>query len=70
MTDDLGAKEDSTLWQPPTEEEIRSRAYELYLERERAGGGPTGDWLEAEAELFLTRERTRNDLDRKARKGA
>ena len=43
------------LWEPPSEEEIRQRAYELYRERERESGGPVDDWLQAEAELFLER---------------
>ena len=43
----------ATDWQEPTEEEIRKRAYELYLEREREFGAPVDDWLEAEAELLL-----------------
>jgi hypothetical protein len=42
-------------WNPPTEEEIRRRAYELYLERVRECGGALDDWLEAEAELLLKR---------------
>lgn len=46
-------KETKTPWQPPTEDEIRKRAYELYLERQRECRGPLDDWLEAEAELFL-----------------
>ncbi len=44
-------------WQPPTQDEIRKRAYELYLERQRECGGPLDDWLEAEAELLLRRNR-------------
>jgi len=44
-----------TEWQPPTEDDIRQRAYELYLERQRECGGPLDDWLEAEAELLLKR---------------
>ena len=47
-------------WQAPTEQEIRRRAYELYLERERESGGALDDWLEAEAELFLERGRRRS----------
>jgi hypothetical protein len=43
----------SCAWQPPTEEQIRRRAYELYLERERECGGALDDWLEAEAQLLL-----------------
>jgi len=42
-------------WQEPSEEEIRKRAYELYLERLQACGGELDDWLQAEAELFLRR---------------
>ena len=42
-------------WQCPTEEQIRKRAYELFLERQRQLGGPLDDWLEAEAELMLNR---------------
>ena len=44
-------------WQPPTQEEIRRRAYELYLEREHEWGGALDDWLEAEAELLFERRR-------------
>lgn len=35
----------------PTEEQIRRRAYELYLQRGLSGGSPEGDWLQAEQEL-------------------
>jgi Protein of unknown function (DUF2934) len=42
-------------WRPPTDDEIRKRAFELYLERERECGGAIDDWLEAEAELWLRR---------------
>ena len=48
--------EENTGWQPPTEDEIRQRAYELCLERQRECGGPLDDWLEAEAELLLKRK--------------
>jgi hypothetical protein len=44
-------------WRPPTEDEIRTRAYELYLERHRYSGGALDDWLEAEAELWMKRSR-------------
>jgi hypothetical protein len=33
------------------EEQIRRRAYELYLERKRGDGHDVEDWLDAEAEL-------------------
>ncbi len=35
----------------PTFEEIRWRAYEIYLARGRAPGDPIADWLQAEREL-------------------
>jgi hypothetical protein len=35
----------------PTYEEIATRAYYLYLERSRSGGGELGDWIQAEAQL-------------------
>ena len=40
--------------EPPaaiTEEDIRARAYEIYLERNGQPGDPVEDWLQAEAEL-------------------
>jgi hypothetical protein len=35
----------------PSDEEIRRRAYEIYLERDGFGGNELDDWLQAEAEL-------------------
>lgn len=35
----------------PTEEQIRRRAHEIYLQRNGAPGSPEADWLQAEAEL-------------------
>ncbi len=35
----------------PTEEDIRLRAYEIYLRRGCAPGDPAADWLQAEREL-------------------
>ena len=37
----------------PNEDEVRRRAYELYLEREREGraGAALDDWLRAQAEV-------------------
>lgn len=35
----------------PTSEEIRWRAYEIYLARGRTPGDPIADWLQAEREL-------------------
>ena len=51
----LRSAQEEKSWNPPTEEEIRRRAYELYLERVRECGGALDDWLEAEAELLLRR---------------
>jgi Protein of unknown function (DUF2934) len=39
----------------PSDEEIRRRAYEIYLERDGLGGNELDDWLQAEAELRITR---------------
>jgi hypothetical protein len=35
----------------PTFEQIRDRAYEIYLARGATPGDPTADWLQAEHEL-------------------
>jgi hypothetical protein len=35
----------------PGDEEIRCRAYEIYLERSEQPGGELDDWLQAEREL-------------------
>jgi hypothetical protein len=35
----------------PSYEEIRRRAYEIYLERDGFGGNELDDWLQAEAEI-------------------
>ncbi len=35
----------------PTEEQIRKRAYEIYLARGNAPGNPDWDWQQAELEL-------------------
>lgn len=55
MPDENKPKEQHSRWRLPTEDDIRKRAYELYLERVRECGGPLDDWLEAEAELLLKR---------------
>ncbi len=41
----------------PTLEQIRMRAYELYLERGTAPGGELHDWITAERELIEVRAR-------------
>jgi hypothetical protein len=53
MPDEKQGQDRDSQWRPPTEGEIRNRAYELYLERERECGGSLDDWLQAEAELLL-----------------
>jgi hypothetical protein len=45
----------------PSIEQIRQRAYELYLERERLDGNDLDDWLQAEREL-VDRIRNRHSL--------
>jgi hypothetical protein len=35
----------------PSHEEIRHRAYEIYLERDGLGGKELDDWLQAETEI-------------------
>ncbi len=35
----------------PTDEQIRMRAYEIYVARGDAPGTPDGDWLQAKLEL-------------------
>jgi hypothetical protein len=42
----------STAAQKPKEEEIRFRAYEIYLSRNRTPGRAVDDWLRAEHELM------------------
>jgi hypothetical protein len=37
--------------QPPTQEQIALRAYQIYLERNGAPGNPLEDWVRAEREL-------------------
>jgi predicted amidohydrolase YtcJ len=54
-------------WRPPTEEEIRQRAYELYLERTRLTEGPLDDWLEAEADLWMRRPLEEEHMTSQAR---
>jgi hypothetical protein len=42
-----------------SDEEIRRRAYEIYLERDGRSGNERGDWLQAEAELRINAFATR-----------
>jgi Protein of unknown function (DUF2934) len=43
--------EDNSANQTPSHEEIRQRAYEIYLERGSLPGKELDDWLQAEREL-------------------
>jgi hypothetical protein len=60
--------EDTSANHAPSHEEIRCRAYEIYLERNGFGGNELDDWLQAEMELvsdaLLTR--TTSETKRKA----
>ncbi len=44
-------EEDPMEKKGPSKEEVRQRAYELFLERGGEHGSDVGDWLEAEREL-------------------
>ncbi len=44
-------KEAKPLIAQPTEDEIRTRAYEIYCARNGGPGSELEDWLKAEAEL-------------------
>jgi len=48
--------EEQALRREPSEEEIRHRAYEIYLARGGAPGDEVEDWLQAERELHSERE--------------
>jgi len=48
----------------PTSEEIRQRAFEIYIERGRIHGSDLDDWMQAERELQEKIQR-----DRKSSKG-
>ena len=44
----------------PTIEEIRARAYEVYVERGRIDGFDLENWLQAEEELKQSRDRPKD----------
>jgi hypothetical protein len=46
-------EEDTSANHTPSHEEIRLRAYEIYLERGGLPGNELNDWLQAERELDL-----------------
>jgi len=45
------AEQVTTRSSPILEEKIRTRAYELYLQRGGTGGSPEQDWLRAKEEI-------------------
>jgi hypothetical protein len=49
----------------PTSEEIRQRAFEIYIERGRIQGCDLDDWLQAERELQEKIQRDRKSSKRK-----
>ena len=52
MTEGDGHKETNMALSSSPEEEIRLRAYEIYLRRGEAPGHEVEDWLQAERELM------------------
>ena len=44
----------------PTQDQIATRAYEIYLERNGAPGDPMQDWLRAELELTAPPKKSRS----------
>jgi Protein of unknown function (DUF2934) len=44
----------------PTQEQIATRAYEIYLERGATPGDPMQDWLRAELELTAPPKKSRS----------
>ena len=51
MQTETAAEEREGLLDQTREEEIRDRAYEIYLQRGGQPGDELGDWLQAEGEL-------------------
>ena len=46
-----GGREEGSVVNPAREEEIKRRAYEIYIERGKEPGRDLEDWLQAEREL-------------------
>ena len=44
-------RQEETSFAPVTEEQVRLRAYELFLQRGGFWGNPEQDWFQAEAEV-------------------
>ena len=51
MQPETAAQEREELLDQTREQEIRNRAYEIYLQRGGQPGDELGDWLQAEGEL-------------------
>ena len=51
MQTETAAEERDGLLDQTREQEIRNRAYEIYLQRGEQPGDELGDWLQAEREL-------------------
>ena len=51
MQTETAAEEREGLLDQTREQEIRNRAYEIYLQRGEQPGDELGDWLQAEGEL-------------------
>jgi hypothetical protein len=51
MQTETAAEEREGLLDQTSEQEIRNRAYEIYLQRGGQPGDELGDWLQAEGEL-------------------
>jgi hypothetical protein len=51
MQTETAAEERDGLLDSTGEQEIRNRAYEIYLQRGEQPGDELGDWLQAEGEL-------------------
>jgi hypothetical protein len=70
-TSDLGTNsikshsETTSTNHAPSHEEIRRRAYEIYLERNGFGGNEVDDWLQAEMELVSGALLARTTKERK-----
>ena len=45
----------------PLEEQIRRRAYELYIRRGNQSGSEFDDWLQAEEEILQSREKAMDE---------
>ncbi len=61
-----GKKPSKTSSQPPTDEQIKQRAYELFLTRGATHGHDVEDWLRAQAELREAADATNAASERRA----